>query len=217
MSNPYKYGFRWITAGQYGRPMPQPQEARFATGYQGAINGGSNVDLNIGDPVRRLNSGYFEIADGNEGGSGGEDLYGVIVGFKQYYSATEGRIISAPHSVPGGTAYGTILERSTIAYVVPVDSGYFAVCADEATTAATEAAFIALLGENCDHRLTTGSEPKASPLLDISTHSATNGQWRLIDIRRQVDTDYTSAYVELIVTGNEMATQLPGHSAVTGI
>lgn len=213
--NVFRRGFRWYRAAKGGKACPPPEEMVVATGYQGSINGGSNVDLNIGDPVRRLSTGYIEIADGNEGASGGEDVYGVIVGFRQYWDGS--KIVPYPNSLPGGTAWGTIWERRSIALVVPADAGRWVCQADDTTTATTVETYFALLGENCDHRLTTGSEPDANPKLDISTHSATNGQWRLVDYVRGVDTDFSGANVELIVEVNEAATQLAGREALTGV
>lgn len=200
MDNPIDfYGFRPHST-VYGAAKLSPVEGYVATGYQAAVNGGGNVDLNIGDPVRKLSTGYYEIADGNEGGGGGETIFGIIVGIKQYYDGT--RIVSGT-KLPGGTAYGTVLDRKSIILVQPVQGMYFEVACDDAATATTEAGYIALIGEECDHRLADSSS-RANPRLDISTHGTGSAQWQIRGISGTLaNKDFAGLYVKLIVECTE--------------
>lgn len=205
MANVRRPGFRWYH-GRYQSGSPPIIRVPVATAYQGAINGGSNIDIVKGTPVRRLDSGYWEIADGSEGGSGGEAIGGIMVGVDQYY---DGSVIRKGSRVPGGTAYSTILDRTTWILVIPANAGLFEVDADAALATPTEAGARALVGSNGDHRHLTGDEPNPDTFLDISDveakdASAATAQWRVEFISdTQENQDFTGAYVKFVVSCNE--------------
>lgn len=193
-------GFKWAV-GYNSKPMPTPFLVPVASGYTGAINGGTTVDINPGDPVRRLSTGYFAHAAGNEGGSGGETIYGICVAVAPYY---DGSAMVPGNRLPANTVYGTNFERQSFIHVVPANAGLWAIDCDDSSTATTYAAYLAFLGENADHRLTAGSEPKTNCLLDISTHGTATAQWRIEHISRTAkNQDFSGLYVELIVSCNE--------------
>jgi hypothetical protein len=216
MNNVHRYGFRWSVAANGGRPCPVPVERRVATAYAAlADTGGTDyVDLNIGDPVGHLSTGYIELANA------GDLCWGIIVGVKQYW---DGNKLVNGDRVPYATAYGTNLSRATIVYVVPVTAGVWEIDADENTTAATYAAYHALIGGNYPHTcpgLNVGeTKPKADPYLDISEGATTAGlEWRLEAISPTLDNrDFSGENVKLLVSSN--ASQNAGVAAtpVVGI
>lgn len=194
-------GFKWAV-GYNSKPMPVPFKVPVASGYTGAINGGSSIDINPGDPVRRLSTGMFAHAAGNEAASNnGETIWGICVAVAPYY---DGSVITPGNRLPFNTVYGSNLERQSFIYVVPANSGLWLIDCDDNTTATTFAAYQALMGQNADHRLTTGSEPKTNCLLDISTQATATCQWRLEFISNSAkNQDFSGLYVELVVSCNE--------------
>ena len=194
-------GFKWVRAINGGKDMPAPSKVPVASAYQGAINGGSSIDINIGDPVRRLSTGYWAVADGSEGAAAGVTVGGIVVGIAPYFDGTS---MVPGNRLPGATTYGTNFERQSFIYVVPANAGYWAIDCDDKVTATTYAAYLAFLGENADHVLTTGSEPKSNCLLDISDHKTATAQWRIEEISGSAkNQDFSGLYVELIVRINE--------------
>jgi hypothetical protein len=207
------YGIRWATSYNGGR-CPPIISGHLASGYQGAINGGSNVHVRKGDPVRRLSTGYWELADGSEGAGGGETVDGIVAAVYGYKDATTGHFVTGPH-VPGATTYTDLESEGSRIGIIPTHAGRFEIDCDDKTTATTYAAYHAFIGENADHILLTGSEPKANPLLDISDHGTATAQWRIIAISKSAENrDYAGLYVKMIVEINE--TTLPAFSA-TGV
>lgn len=206
-------GFRWVKnlAGNAG--MPEPIRMRVASAYAKSINGGSAIDMNVGDPVRIVGTGTVAIADGGEGASGGETVWGIVVGFGPIWNGTfrqfETKLVNA------GGAYGSVLERQTFAWVVPAHRQLWEIDCDDAVTATTEATFYSYIGENCDHVLTTGSEPSSNCMLDISGHGTSSAQWQIRDISPTMANQFFDGnYVKLLVELNEG--QLDPYSA-TGI
>lgn len=194
-------GFKFVRS-KFGDGAPKAQRVPVATAYAGAINGGTTIDINIGDPVRRLATGYFAHAAGNEAAANAaQDIWGICVGIAPYW---DGSVMTPGNRLPATTpAYGTNFERTSYIYVIPGAAAYWSVACDDKTTATTEAAYRAFIGENADHRLTTGSEPKTNCLLDISTHVDTTAQWRIEGIMEDVAQDFSGLYVRLVVALNE--------------
>lgn len=201
MDNTHKYGFRWSEAAN-GRPCPIPQEKSVATGYAAEADsaGGTDyVDLNVGDPVGLLSTGYIELANTTD------LVWGIIVGVKQYYDGTQ--IVNNP-KLPYSTAFGSVFHRRSILYVVPVTDGLWEIDADDKVTATTEALYHAFIGENAPHTCPgsgAGSPGgKADPYLDISAHATTAGlEWRIEQISRTFENrDFSGSYVKLIVRSN---------------
>lgn len=194
-------GFKWVR-GLLGNTPPSAVPCRVASGYTGAINGGTTVDINLGDPVRFVSTGTVALAAGNEAAANAaEDVFGVVVGVLPYYDGSK-RVPGT--RLPANTVYGSVLERQSYVLVYPVAGQVWEIDVDDASTATTEAGYYAFIGENCDHRLTAGSEPKTNCLLDISTHGTATAQWRIINISQSMaNQDFSGAYVKLYVTINE--------------
>lgn len=209
VANRVQYGFRWV-GSKGGSNNYSPKLARIASGYQGAVNGVADTTLALrkGDPIHALSTGYFQLCAGNEAaGNAAETVDGIIVGIEQYWDGE--KLIRAGTRVPYNTTYSG-RERETRVWYIPSDAGLFEVDVDDAATATTYAAYLALRGELCDHRLKSLSETdgKAWPRLDISTHvaPASSAQWKIEDISRfNNNIDFAGANVKLIVSVYEGA------------
>jgi hypothetical protein len=204
--NMQEYGFRWSTRYN-GGPMPTPIECIVATG-QNFVVSAANYSLRAGDPVKRVNTGGINLA------AAGDALYGICVGVLPYFNGSE---MQPTNALPSGVSWGTNLARQSKVLVVPAHLGLWEVDCDDATTATTEAAYQAFIGENCDHAFTPVTATlKVHPRLDISTHAAADGQWRIFKIAGDVSNkDFSGNYVKVIVGVNE-TTEGPGYTA-TGV
>jgi hypothetical protein len=196
-------GFRWSQSANGGKAMPAPMRYPVATAYQGTINGGSNIDINIGDPVKLLSTGYVAHSGGSESSGGNADnVFGIVVGIAPYWN---GSVMTPSNVLPGGQgSYGTNFDRQSFVYVIPASAGTFEIDCDDSSTATTYAAYLALVGENTDHVLTTGSEPKTNCMLDISLHGTSTAQWRIVQISTTAaNQDFSGKFVKLWVQANE--------------
>lgn len=193
MDNRVEYGFRPVMTID-GSAIPNPIPCAVASGYQGN-EAAANVDISIGDPVRRLSSGYVELA------GAGEDIYGVVVGIKPYWNGTEMRF---GDRLPGGTVWGTVRSRMSELLVVPAANIIWEVDCNAALSGATTYLdYLAVVGENADH-IFVPSTPIGNPRLNISTHVATTAQWRILDVSKTLNNqDFSGSFVKLLVTVNE--------------
>lgn len=202
--NEIRYGFRWMK-GFGSRTDLQPFRAFVATAYQ-AAPGSVNVDLNVGDPVKRVSDGSVALA------VAGDTAYGVITSIGPYYDSSLGAM-KFGSSLPGATAW-TGVDRQSVVYVVPVLGQVFEIDCDDNTTATTQAAYQAFFGENCDISINAVA-PRAHPRLDISLHATTNTLvWRILELSPRVNQDFTGNYVKMLVTAN-LAQQPP--STILGV
>jgi hypothetical protein len=194
--NASSYGFRYVRS--INGSEPKPFRGRVASGYNPTLSG-TAYGIWPGDPVTLLSDGTYQVTIGAEGSKG--IISGICVGVGPTY---DGSAMQYKNYVPPNTVYSTNLERQTYIWIVPGPGSVFEVDVDDAVTATTEAAYQALCGENADHRLTTGLQPKANALLDISTHDTTNTlQWRILDVSQTAaNQDYSGARVKLLVTPN---------------
>jgi hypothetical protein len=210
INNRAEYGFRFYRS-LTGAQKPTIEWVPIATAYNGSITGGSAIDINVGDPVVRLSTGYFQHAAGSE--TTAVAPYGIVVAIGKVW---DGALMQSVNKVVNqGGAYGTNLTRQTQVGVIPVDQAYWEVDADDNVTATTLAGYLALYGENTNHVLTTGSEPLANPLLDISLHNTTALIWRIVKVSDTVENkDFSGTRVKLIVRSN--VAQMPWSSS-TGI
>ena len=215
MANRYKYGYRWNRGFNGEVACPRGERRAIASGYQGAIQGGSNVDLNVGDVVKILADGTIAIAEGSEitsynpGTVDTDDPIGVIIGFEEYF---DGQVMQPTNRLPGGTVYGTNEDRRSYAFVVPVNAGIWSVAIDTAAAAHdTKAEYLNLIGLNVDfvnsndRKVGQASATNAAtPELDISTAAVgvTIG-FRIYNLDlAQDNTDYAGASYRLLVTAN---------------
>lgn len=192
-NNTHLYGFRYHS-NLNGVACPQPLKMRVASAYQAAPSA-INCDLNVGDPVKYVSDGTIALA------AAGESIFGVIVGIGPTNYSGSG--FAYTKSLPGGTT--SSLARPIFVHVLPVASLLFEVDVDENTTATTEATYITYIGENADHSLNpVAGSTLADPMLDISGHQTATAGWRIVDVSRRPDTDYSGTYVKLIVSCNEV-------------
>ena len=199
VDNLYRYGFHFVRSAN-GMGCPPPIELPVATGYQAQV-GTVNVDLNIGDPVV-LSNGNVQLCPGSEGTPG--DPWGIIVGIGNFGKVWDGSRMTPNDKIPGGTAWGTILERQSKVLVVPAHWGIWSVVVDD-TTATDEATYQSYVGSNMDHVLEVDSDnSKAKPELDRSSVATTATlQWRVLEVDRNVSNkDFSEDNVRLLVTAN---------------
>lgn len=200
--NLHKQGFRWVRDLVTGATDPPIFRMRVDSAYAYSINGGSAMDIRKGDPVRFSSSGTLAVADGSEGAGGGLTVWGIVAGFSPYWDGTF--MFQNDHLPNGQGAYGSVLDRQHFVYVIPVRGQLFEIDCDDSSTATTESAYKAFIGENCDHVLTTGSEPKSNCMLDISGHGTGSAQWQIRDISPSAENrDFAGNYVKLYVEINE--------------
>lgn len=201
-----KYGFRWSMSNGYS--CPNPVRRYVADAYQAkADNTTSNVDLNIGDPVKVLADGTVALANT------GEAIYGIIVGFEPYWN---GSVMQPTNRLPGGTTGGGLFERKSAALVVPASAGIWEVDFKGAGPG-TEAAAHAWIGENIDHVIVADvsnpSQPKANPKIS-GAHAAATAQWRIDGVAQTVaNQDFTGDFVKFYVKVNE-SQEAPAMTAV---
>lgn len=198
------YGFRWSTEWNGSGP-PIGKRRWVATGTNFAVSGGAATPgLGAGDPVTLLSGGSVDLCDGSE--TTQLVPYGIVVGVAPYYNATTG-LMTPSDVLPSGVAWGTVEERRSWVYVVPADAGYWEIDVDDAVTATTLSAYLALVGQNCDHVLTGASgASRVYPKLDIQTQNTTASlMWRIVDVSRSCyNRDFYGANVKLIVKANRM-------------
>ncbi len=205
-NNAFHYGFRWHSNRNGGDTKPQPERVRVATSYA-AAPGGVQCDLQPGDVVKKVSDGTVELA------VAGDAFFGVIDYIGWYYDAGVGAMVKNSRLPYAQGAYGTNYERETEIYIIPAAGQIFRAMADDASTATTYAGYRAFIGENAD-MINDAVAPNVRPLLDISTHATTTAQWRIVDIGREVNIDFTGLYVPILVTGLEIQ-QAPW--ATTGV
>lgn len=187
------YGFSWV-GSRTGSGEPVIRYFPVASAYQ-AAPGGVNVDLNIGDPVKKVSDGTVALC------AAGDATFGIVMTVQAYY---DGAKMVRANRLPGGTTYGSVLERQSFVGIAFAADNYFEVVCDDAVTATTQAAYTAFIGENLDISINQVSgSTLASPKLDISLHAVTATLvWRIEGLSKRVNIDYTGANVPLIVTGN---------------
>ncbi len=187
MANRQLGGFRWSRSKTAPNSHSPPIEMKVvATSY--------GTKLAIGDPVKILNDGTIAIC------AAGDSCYGVFDGAEQYF---DGTVIRRGGSLPATTVWGSTWERRSVARVIPAQDQIFQVCADDATTATTPAAFLAFIGENCELVAGTSVNDTSGYLLDISTHATTNTlSWTIEGLVNPNLTDFASIYVPLEVRVN---------------
>lgn len=195
-NNAFQYGFRWHSSRYGGDTKPQPERHRVASAYD-AAPGGVHCNLQPGDCVKKVSDGTVALA------VAGDAIFGVIDYIGPYYDSGAGAMVFNSVLPYANGAYGTNYERESTIYIIPVAGQIFRAMADDSSTATTYAAYRAFIGENVD-MVNDAVTPNARPLIDISTHATTSAQWRIVDIGRDVNTDYTGLYVPLLVTANEV-------------
>lgn len=213
MANTHRYGFRFLR-NLWGGDTPEPETGPIASGYQpntGTPN--TNVNLNIGDPVTKLETGSFQLAaPGSGAATTTERVYGIVAGFPRVLINGAVR----PNAYyPGGTVYGTGLapyNLQTLVKVIPVLGREWEIDTSAAggTSFDTYEEWQAAVGAVAVFKYTpintTTANPKANPLLDetsITDADASTLQLRIQGIGRIDDLqDFSLANVCLRVVFN---------------
>ena len=213
MANRYKYGFKWVRAVNGGKACPDPERWPIASAYQATIQGGNAVNVNPGDVVKRLSTGYLAIAEGTEitgyAGTPANIPLGVVAALEPYF---DGKVMAPTNTLPGATTYGTNFARQSFALVVPIQAGVWSVAIDTAAAAHdTYAEYLAFVGErvdfvNSDDRTLDGVAA-ATPEIDISTHATTATlRFTIFGLDESQDNqDYAGASFRLLLTANSYA------------
>lgn len=216
--NRHKYGFRFYST-QSGAARPACFEGRIATAYQGSVGvGPTSVGVSIGDPVVRLGTGYYELAQDT---NTSDRLFGVVMAISNAKVDANGKARAASY-LPGATAY-TLEETTSKILIAPFSDHIWEIDVDDAVTATTYAAYLALLGLNADFvyspDTTNSDRPRANPLLDIASAATTAAlQFRLFGISgTKENQDFSGANVKLLVQLNQGADPTIGLSGVDGL
>lgn len=192
--NPALYGFRWRKS-RTGSGMPVPEWYAVASAYQ-ASPGGVNVDLNIGDPVKKVSDGTVALC------AAGDQVFGIVCDIGPYWDGSKKQ---RANRLPGGTTYGSLLDRQSRVAILLAGENIFECVCDDTVTATTEAGYTALIGENVDITINQVSgDTHAYPKLDISTHETGGATkvWRIVTLSNTPGIDFSGANVPLLVTGN---------------
>lgn len=229
MANNHRYGFRFVRSIS-GNDTPQILTYPIATAYAPTtvVGAGTSVNLNIGDPVKLLEDGTLglvQAAQDVSGANADSDDYalGVIVGFP--------RVIVGGYPRPGsfyttGTTYtgGISSDSAPLVSVIPVEGNLFELDAAAAPSPATLAGAMAYVGMTAAMTysvLTAGNgQPKANPLLDLSTAAAGGAnqlQLQILGLGKAAYTqDFTSAHVSFQVMWGAKQLQAAPDAAIFG-
>jgi hypothetical protein len=98
-----------------------------------------------------------------------------------------------------------VLSRQSRLRIIPVRGQLFRATCDENTTATTQAAYEAFVGENCEWNAGTAANGDSGAQLDISTHATTATAafvWRIENIPDKETQDFSGTLVSLVVSAN---------------
>lgn len=211
MDNVKRYGFRWAR-GYNRQAHPDVFEMPVTSGTNFTVSGfGTNVNLNVGDPVKLDTSGGVTLAGGNENAQTSQAAWGVVMGMGGQGYFNGARMVRSP-VLPSGITYGNVLDRQSKVLVAPFSEGIWEIDVDDNTTATTLLAYQALVGENCDHRLAAAAATapafSANPVLNIASHNPATAtlSMRIFGVSQTFENqDFSGAWVKLLVTVNKGA------------
>lgn len=183
MANYHVKSIRWVRSKHGHGEMPV-QQLTVASNYGTAIN--------VGDPIKLATDGTGQQA------AAGNSIYGVCVSIVRYWDAANNRMTFTNGPLPANTVWGSNWQKRSVIAVVPVEGQIFRMDCNDNTTATTESAYEAFIGENADMAVSSGDWT-----LNISTHATTNTLgWRIVDLINRPITDFTALYVPLLVEAN---------------
>jgi hypothetical protein len=212
-NNVHQYGFRWV-GNLYGFPHPKAMLMGVDSAINFTVSGdATNLNLNVGDPVRLTANGTVTLAGGNENSQTSQAPWGVVVGMGPVGFFNGTRMVRQTF-LQSGCTYGTNFERQSQVLVVPFSMGYWEIDVDDNTTAAagTYASYQAFVGENVDHRLIPNAsgfvdaQLAANPLINIASHNpaTTTLSMRIYDVSKNFsNADFTGLFVKLTVGVNK--------------
>lgn len=196
-NNVAMYGFRpWLGADQ-----AIDIECFVADAETIADDAAAACDLSPGDPVKLVTTGTVNLAKTTE------KVYGVVKAVLGVYDSANGTY-GPSNRVPVAATGGGLSERRTRVLVTLAKGVVFEADVNDATTATTEAAYLALINENVEHvcvRAARYGAYAAWPKLSISSHAATAGLgWRIVGISKsQHNRDFSGTGVKLLVMVND--------------
>lgn len=209
-NNVHRRGFRWFKS-RTGSANPVVRSIPLASAYRPTLTVSASpvyVNLRPGDPILRLSTGYGDLSYGTESDTPSTRVLGVCCGFEPLYNSGLGKRVPQDYYPNEGITYGSVLDRTSTLLYYPAETAYFEVDVDDASTATTYAAYLALVGETCRHNLaTTASQAlnETDTMLDISDHNTTaTFTWRIEEVLRNDpnNADFSGSYVKLIVSCN---------------
>lgn len=213
MANPHKYGLRFQRSLS-GSDTPQILTYPIASGYTPNTgedgSGGTDVNLNIGDPVQILQDGTVRLlqpSTATTSPDADDNALGVVAGFPRVSINDHPR----PNAYyPRGTTYSGD-DNQTLVAVIPAAGNIFEIDTDAAggTSLDTKAEWQAVVGGGVANlvysTVTLGQNIKANPLLGASTiNEATHvKQLRIVGLGKGFDQyDASLANVPLQVMFN---------------
>lgn len=222
---------RWVRSIS-GAETPTTFEFPVSDDYQAAtvVGAGTNVNLNIGDPVKLGEDGCIKLTQQGQDESGAntdsDDLiFGVIAGFKR---TVDGNNAVRPGSyLDGATSHaGIATDGAPIALVIPAAGNIFELDADAVLATPTKAGAMALIGRTASVEysvLTAGvGQPKANPLIDISVAEggaggAAQGQLVIVGLGQLGDAmDFTATNVTFQVMASYLDLAQQADPAIFG-
>jgi hypothetical protein len=197
MANPHKYGLRFQRS-IHGSETPQILTLPIASGYTPNTgedgSGGTDCDLNVGDPVQILQDGTVRLLQPSAATTSpdaDDNALGVVAGFPRVNVAGFPR----PNGYyPRGTTYSGD-DQQTLVQVIPAAGNIFEIDTDAAggTSLDTKAEWQAVVGGGVANlaysTVTIGSRVKANPLLSVtSINEATHvKQLRIVGLGKGFD------------------------------
>lgn len=210
-NNTHVYGFRWAT-NINGMSQPKPELLAVDSGANFNVSGNAtNLNLNVGDPVRLTTNGTVQLAGGNENSQTSQAPWGVVVGMGPVGFFNGTRMVRQQF-LQSGCTYGTKVDFQSQVLVVRFSAGIWEIDVDDNVTATSYLAYQALIGENCDHQLVpngqgfTNAQLAANPVLNIASHNpaTTTLSMRITGISTNfANQDYSGTFVKLLVGVNK--------------
>lgn len=197
--NTHLYGFRPVRTVHGGR-IPNPVPLFYATGQDDVDDGANSIDINVGDPLKLMNSGGVKVALSDT------DVSYVCAGFGPIYNAASG-VMEPATKLKNQTAWGTVESRRPIIYGWPARGIIYEIDCDDAVTATTYAAYVALVNANCTWDVPGNTaQTSADPVLDISLVNTTAALGcRIVGVSDTAwNQDFSGNYVKLLVQFNEI-------------
>lgn len=197
MANSHNYGMRWVRS-LTGAETPTTLRFPIADDYQATtvVGAGTNVNLNIGDPVKLGEDGTIKLVQAGQdvitaNADHDDYIFGVIAGFESIVDST-GKTRPG-NFLAGATSHGGIgSSTAPIALVIPVANNIFEIDADAVLGTATKAGALGMVGKTTVITysvLTAGvGQPKANPLMDADTLANTvQGQLVIVGLGSKGD------------------------------
>lgn len=196
--NLHIYGFRPYKP-RSGQGFVAPIALTVATGQDDVDDAAQSVHIRPGDPLKLLSTGGVSVALTTE-----EVAY-ICAGILPYWSASDGTMVFGKH-YPNQTAWGTIEARRGYVLGWRVDAYTWEIDCDDAVTATTKAAYVALINENCPFVVPGNTATGyADPFADISLHDPADvdDSLRIVGISDSIhNRDFSGNYVKILVDWN---------------